>query len=303
MTIPTKNNPHYVALCKDLKLDKGWQPKPYWNAQGSVMIGTKRILNGVGGISTDEAQYLLINDIIKVQLQLDRLCPWWRKLDAVRMRILENMGFNLGINGLLKFKKMLGAAQEGKYDEAAKEMENSKWASDVKGRAVRLMKEMRTGEITAGKTLVQGDKRALPLPPSELLSMKLEFDKSTQKMNIPVKHAPYYEFLCSALTIDEGLRLQPYKDTVGKWTIGIGRNLDDVGISEEESDYLLMNDIYKVEVDLDEHWKWWRNLEERCRRALVHMGFSMGVPTMHATFNDMLTLAQADTNKKASVAA
>ncbi len=300
MAIPAKNDPHYVLLCKDLKLDKGWQPKPYWNAQGSMMIGTKRTLNGTGSISTDEANYLLMNDIIKVQLQLDRHCPWWRKLDAIRMRILENMGFNLGISGLLKFKKMLAALQEGKYDEAAKEMENSKWARDVKGRAVRLMKEMRTGDISPGKITLQGDKHALPLPPSELLQTKLEFDSSTQKMNVPDKHAPYYDFLCKALTIDEGLRLQPYKDTVGKWTIGIGRNLDDVGISEEENDYLLINDIYKVEADLDAHWKWWRNLDGSRMRALVNMGFSMGVPTMHATFNDMLAFAQADTYKKAS---
>ena len=41
----------------------------------------------------------------------------------------------------------------------------------------------------------------------------------------------------------EGIRYKPYKDTVGKLTIGVGRNLDDKGISESEADMMLDNDI------------------------------------------------------------
>lgn len=42
--------------------------------------------------------------------------------------------------------------------------------------------------------------------------------------------------LLSELSRDEGRRLKPYLDTVGKTTIGVGRNLTDVGISEDECD-------------------------------------------------------------------
>ena len=45
------------------------------------------------------------------------------------------------------------------------------------------------------------------------------------------------------LIIDEGLRLRPYRDSVGKLTIGVGRNLDDVGISNDEAMVLLDHDI------------------------------------------------------------
>ena len=51
------------------------------------------------------------------------------------------------------------------------------------------------------------------------------------------------EILIKELTRDEGMRLMPYRDTVGKLTIGVGRNLDDVGISLDEANMLLTNGI------------------------------------------------------------
>jgi len=55
------------------------------------------------------------------------------------------------------------------------------------------------------------------------------------------------ELLRSQLERHEGLRLKPYRDTVGKLTVGYGRNLDDVGVSRDEADFMLDNDIDKVE--------------------------------------------------------
>jgi lysozyme len=51
--------------------------------------------------------------------------------------------------------------------------------------------------------------------------------------------------LIEQLRRDEGCVLKPYRDQVGKLTIGVGRNLDDVGISSDEAEYLLANDIVK----------------------------------------------------------
>lgn len=45
---------------------------------------------------------------------------------------------------------------------------------------------------------------------------------------------------------DEGIRLKPYRDSLSALTIGVGRNLDDVGISAEEADYLLRNDVRRA---------------------------------------------------------
>lgn len=47
----------------------------------------------------------------------------------------------------------------------------------------------------------------------------------------------------TTLIADEGLQLKPYNDTLGKLTIGVGRNLDDRGLSKAEVMLLLENDI------------------------------------------------------------
>ena len=82
--------------------------------------------------------------------------------------------------------------------------------------------------------------------------------------------------LRAELTRDEGLRLKPYKDSVGKTTIGIGRNLDDVGISEDEAQYMLGTDIARTVVDLDRVLPWWSSLDEVRQRVLLNMAFNMG---------------------------
>ena len=49
------------------------------------------------------------------------------------------------------------------------------------------------------------------------------------------------EKLIEQLRLHEGVEHMPYKDTVGKLTIGVGRNLDDRGLSDDEIDYILSN--------------------------------------------------------------
>ena len=97
--------------------------------------------------------------------------------------------------------------------------------------------------------------------------------------------------LTEDLIRDEGLRLKPYKDTAGKTTIGVGRNLDGKGITKEEAHYLLGNDIAEVSADFDRLIPWWRELSEARQRALVNMGF-MGTHKI-LEFRRMLIALQA----------
>ena len=73
----------------------------------------------------------------------------------------------------------------------------------------------------------------------------------------------------------EGFKLKPYRDTVGKLTIGVGRNLDDVGITREEAMLLLDNDVAKVQAALDLEHPWWRSLDSVRQRALIDMAFNL----------------------------
>jgi len=74
----------------------------------------------------------------------------------------------------------------------------------------------------------------------------------------------------------ESIRLRPYVDTVGKVTIGVGRNLTDKGISIAEARYLLGNDVTEVEHDLDRMLPWWRGLDGIRQRVLADMCFNLG---------------------------
>lgn len=75
---------------------------------------------------------------------------------------------------------------------------------------------------------------------------------------------------------DEGLRLKPYRCPAGKLTIGVGRNLDDTGITELEAEALLTYDIERFGYQLDRAIPWWRALSEVRQRVLLNMAFNMG---------------------------
>jgi lysozyme len=66
--------------------------------------------------------------------------------------------------------------------------------------------------------------------------------------------------LIDELVRDEGMRTKPYHCTAGKLTIGVGRNIEEVGITEEEARYLLENDLGRVRDELDQALPWWRTL-------------------------------------------
>lgn len=83
--------------------------------------------------------------------------------------------------------------------------------------------------------------------------------------------------LVNRLIEEEGLRLKPYTDTVGKLTIGIGRNLTDVGISENEAHYLLDNDIDKVITQLRANLNYFDSLPNNIQLALTDLAFNMGI--------------------------
>jgi lysozyme len=112
------------------------------------------------------------------------------------------------------------------------------------------------------------------------------------------------------LKMEEGERLFPYVDCCGrawrscecvkkgKLTIGVGRNIEDVGITREESQYLFQNDLGRVRDELDQALPWWRGLDPVRQDVLVDLGFNMGVLTPIETakllrFKETLKLIEA----------
>lgn len=75
----------------------------------------------------------------------------------------------------------------------------------------------------------------------------------------------------------EGLRLKPYTDTVGKLTIGVGRNLTDVGLTQDEVLVLLQNDIERCRCELNKALPWWIKLGEVREAVLLSLCFNLGI--------------------------
>jgi len=135
-------------LTADLKVDEGVKLFVYDDAtgkrlmpgdtlEGHATIGTGRNISGLG-ISTQENDVLLANDIGRVIGEATRTWPWYIGLPQAAQRGLLNMLFNLGLSRLLLFTNMLSALEQRRFDDAADEALKSKWADQVGARAVRI---------------------------------------------------------------------------------------------------------------------------------------------------------------------
>jgi lysozyme len=126
--------------------------------------------------------------------------------------------------------------------------------------------------------------------------------------------------LAAELVRDEGERLKVYLCTANRRTIGVGRNLDDVGISAAETEALgitvvscvrtgitrqqsralLDNDICRCEADLDRRLAWWRTLDAVRQRVLLNMCFNLGIKSLLG-FVNTLAMMKAGQYQDASV--
>jgi len=105
--------------------------------------------------------------------------------------------------------------------------------------------------------------------------------------------------LRSMLVLHEGLRLKPYKCTAGKTTIGVGRNLDDRGITQAEAFALLENDIDDVCRELDQVWPWWRQMTDARQQVLADMCFNLGLGRLKGFVNTLAFMKAGEYDKAA----
>jgi lysozyme len=124
----------------------------YKDHLGYETIGVGRCISpDVGlGLSNEEVNYLLLNDVKRCLVELERAFPWFKDLDEVRREAMVNLCFNLGLSRLRKFKKALAAMSEKDYILAASEFLDSRWATQVGNRAIEVTDIIRTGEYNGG---------------------------------------------------------------------------------------------------------------------------------------------------------
>ncbi len=133
-------------IIDQIKKHEGMRLSPYRDSVGKLTIGYGRNLDDKG-IRLSEANLMLDNDINECIIQLKKNLPCFNNLDIPRQAVLINMCFNMGISGLLEFYNTLEAIEEGRYEEAAYHMLQSKWAKQVKNRAKELAEQMKTGKF------------------------------------------------------------------------------------------------------------------------------------------------------------
>lgn len=117
---------------------------PGTKVQGIATIGYGRNL-ATRGITPAEANVLFGNDLDICISETRRALPWIKDLDDARWSVIVEMAYNVGVPGLLKFKRTLASIQAGDYETAAVQMLESLWAEQVGKRAIVLAEIMRTG--------------------------------------------------------------------------------------------------------------------------------------------------------------
>lgn len=133
-------------LVAQLKRHEGVKSHAYKCTVNMITVGVGRNIdeNGGIGLSDDEINYLLENDIKRCKQELIAL-SWFTDLDSVRQDALVNLCFNLGLTRLMGFNNAMAAMAEGDYERAADEFYDSRWAKQVKSRADEVCEMVRTG--------------------------------------------------------------------------------------------------------------------------------------------------------------
>ena len=139
--------PKFNELIEMLKVHEGVETYAYKCSENKTTIGVGRNVdkNGGLGVSDDEVDYLLQNDINRIILELDSEYSWYSDLDDVRQNAMIDISFNLGQTRLRAFKKALAAMSEGDWDEAADQFMDSRWSEQVGIRAKNLTEMIRSG--------------------------------------------------------------------------------------------------------------------------------------------------------------
>lgn len=111
---------------------EGIRKSAYQDSMGYWTIGAGRLIDARknAGLSIDEIFYLLRNDIDRTYQALVNY-SWFKSLCDVRQGVLIELAFNVGVNGLLGFKRMIAALEPLNPALAAKEMLDSAWAKQV----------------------------------------------------------------------------------------------------------------------------------------------------------------------------
>ena len=103
-----------------------------------------------------------------------------------------------------------------------------------------------------------------------------------------------YTTLKDLLILHEGVRRFPYHCTAGKLTIGVGFNLDDVGLYPEEIDFILQNRVLKMLPEVRKEFPWFDGLSDVRKAVILDMTYNMGLPTLRTFKRTLGSVARGE---------
>ena len=126
-------------IIDSLKFEEGFSAHYYRDILGHASIGYGRcIADGVGlGITKNEAEILLRNDVARTVKELRNNFRWFRNAPEPQQNVLIEVCFQLGLPTFKKFKRMLHALEREDYKRAAEELLDSRYAQQCPGRVGR----------------------------------------------------------------------------------------------------------------------------------------------------------------------
>lgn len=142
-------------LIEELKQDEGFRSEVYRCSQGVLTIGygttlplspkeseLLTLIPNIAFITKENAEKLLMLRLEKKIRALHEALPWLDKQPIKVQEVLYNMAYQLGVKGVLKFRKTLKFIENKEYQKASVEMLNSLWARQTPNRARRLSQKL-----------------------------------------------------------------------------------------------------------------------------------------------------------------
>jgi lysozyme len=128
------------AVIEQLKQDEGFVSHVYADHLGFLTIGYGFLVDERrnGGLTVEECEYILKSRVERIEKQLESRISFWRTLpDNVKLALV-NMAYQLGVNGVMRFKNMMGSLSKRNWKDASDHALDSNWAKQTPKRAIRV---------------------------------------------------------------------------------------------------------------------------------------------------------------------
>ena len=141
------NRPKVKDIESQLREDEGEVLHEYKDHLGFSSIGIGILIDKRkgGGLLPEESSFIFQNRMRILKDRIRQALPWFDELDEVRQGVLLNMAYQMGVDGLLKFKTTLSHVKARQWTAASVGMLDSLWAKQTPERAERLATQMRLG--------------------------------------------------------------------------------------------------------------------------------------------------------------